>query len=198
MHSLSTQCGYFKKLEEYQMAFDKKKVTKATKILLEGLGLSHDAEELMETPSRVAEYWMERVSGYDIDLKIELKVLPGIIDPCPIILENIPFASTCEHHLATFAGIATIGYIPGKGGTVGLSKLVRILHGFANRLQLQERMTKQIAEAIETHLSPRAWGIRLVATHACMAHRGVKTINVPVTTTITGGEWTENPPIAFQ
>jgi len=180
------------------MTFDSEKVTMATKILLEGLGLDPDTEELVKTPSRVTSYWMERMAGYSMDPKKELEGLPGLLDPCPVILENLPFASTCEHHLAPFSGIATIGYIPGTGGTVGLSKLVRVLQGFANRLQVQERMTKQIAEALRYHLCPRAWGVKLVATHTCMAHRGVKTINVPVTTTITGGEWIDKPPIVFQ
>ncbi len=76
-----------------------------------------------------------------------------------MILERVPFVSTCEHHLAPFAGFATIGYLPGAGGTVGLSKLVRVVQGFANRLQVQERMTHQIADALETCLRPDAWGV---------------------------------------
>jgi GTP cyclohydrolase I len=180
------------------MAFDRKKILKSTEILLEGLGIESNTKELTLTPSRVADYWMERLAGYEMEPAVELKGLPGLLQPCPIILENIPFVSTCEHHLAPFSGIATIGYIPGTGGTVGLSKLVRLLHGFANRLQVQERMTNQIAEALAFCLYPKAWGVRLIATHTCMAHRGVKTLNVPVTTTITGGDWIDRPPIAFQ
>ena len=178
--------------------FDSKKVTKATEMLLEGLGVDTDAEEMAKTPSRVASYWMERLAGYNMDPKMELRALPGTLHPCPVILDNIPFVSTCEHHLAPFSGVATIGYLPGNGGTVGLSKLVRLLHGFANRLQVQERMTNQISEALRLHLSPKAWGIKLVATHACMAHRGVKVLNVPVTTIITGGDWLKKVPAAFQ
>lgn len=180
------------------MAFDSQKITRATEMLLEGLGLDYCAEELAKTPSRVTSYWIERMSGYDLDPKMELEGLPGSLDPCPVILENVPFVSTCEHHLAPFSGIATIGYIPGVGGTVGLSKLVRVLQGFANRLQVQERMTKQVAEALKIFLVPRAWGVKLVATHTCMSHRGVKTINVPVTTIMTGGTWLDKPPTIFQ
>ena len=144
-----------------------------------------DSAELRETPSRVAEYWAERLAGYNTDPEAELRALPGDLSPCPVLLERVPFVSTCEHHLAPFSGFATIGYLPGAGGTVGLSKLVRVVQGFANRLQVQERMTQQIAGALETHLRPDAWGVKLVAVHTCMAHRGVKTADVPVTTVLT-------------
>ena len=81
---------------------------------------------------------------------------------------------------------------------MGLSKLVRVVQGYASRLQVQERMTHQIATALETHLRPAAWGVRLVAYHTCMAHRGVKTPQVPVTTGIMGGLWLADPPLEFK
>jgi len=105
--------------------------------------------------------------------------------------------STCEHHLAPFEGFATIGYLPGAGGTVGLSKLVRLVQGYANRLQVQERMTHEIADALATHLQPQAWGVKLVAEHTCMSHRGVRTPEVPVTTVLLGGLWLTAPPQVF-
>lgn len=157
-----------------------------------------DSAELKETPQRVAEFWAERINGYEVDPAAELQALPGTLAPCPVILERVPFVSTCEHHLAPFAGLASIGYLPGEGGTVGLSKLVRVLQGYANRLQVQERMTRQIADALEGHLRPQAWGVKLVAVHTCMAHRGVKTADVPVTTVILGGDWLAAPPQAFR
>ena len=156
-----------------------------------------DAPELKETPQRVAAFWAERLTGYAVDPALELVALPGDLAPCPVLLERVPFVSTCEHHLAAFSGLATIGYLPGPGGTVGLSKLVRVIQAYANRLQVQERMTHQIAAALETHLRPHAWGVKLVAVHTCMAHRGVRTPDVPVTTTILGGLWVQNPPAAF-
>jgi len=116
----------------------------------------------------------------------------------PVILERIPFVSTCEHHLAPFEGHATIGYLPGEGGTVGLSKLVRVVQAYAWRLQVQERMAQQIAEALQTYLRPAAWGVQLVAVHTCMSHRGVKTPGVPVRTTLLGGSWEANPPAPFR
>jgi len=170
----------------------------AIRALLQSFGADPDAAELALTPSRVAEFWAERLAGYGVDLAAELQPLPGELAPCPVILDHIPFVSTCEHHLAPFEGLATIGYLPGAGGTVGLSKLVRVVQAFAWRLQVQERMTRQIFDALQTHLRPVAWGIKLTATHTCMSHRGVKTPEVPVTTLLVGGTWEANSPAEFR
>ena len=179
------------------MALDAARTALAVRELLSSLGVDPDSPELAATPGRVAEFWAERLAGYAVDPAEELQALPGDLTPCPVILERVPFVSTCEHHLAPFSGLATIGYLPGAGGTVGLSKLVRVVQGFANRLQVQERMTQQIAQALEGHLRPQAWGVKLVAVHTCMAHRGVKTADVPVTTLLLGGTWLERPPQVF-
>ena len=179
------------------MALDELRAARAVRELLSSLGADPDSPELKDTPQRVAEFWSERLAGYAMDPAAELQALPGTLAPCPVILERVPFVSTCEHHLAPFTGYATLGYLPGPGGTVGLSKLVRVLQGFANRLQVQERMTHQIADALATHLRPQAWGVKLVAVHTCMAHRGVKTPAVPVTTVILGGQWLTAPPQVF-
>ncbi|MBL0210620.1 MAG: GTP cyclohydrolase I FolE [Holophagaceae bacterium] len=170
----------------------------AIRSLLESFGLDPDAPELAATPRRVAEFWAERTAGYEVDLALELQALPGSLAPVPVILARIPFVSTCEHHLAPFQGLATVGYVPGVGGTVGLSKLVRVVQAFAWRLQVQERMTRQIFDALKTHLCPAAWGVKVVAEHTCMSHRGVKTPEVPVTTMLMGGAWQGNPPVEFQ
>ena len=177
---------------------DQPHAAQAVRALLEALGADPDSPELKDTPARVAAFWSERLSGHGIDLGAELKALPGALAPCPVILERVPFVSTCEHHLAPFEGHATVGYLPGAGGTVGLSKLVRLVHAYAHRLQVQERMTRQIFEALETHLRPAAWGIKLVAEHTCMAHRGARTPGVPVTTVLLGDAWTQDPPAAFR
>ncbi|MBL0312486.1 MAG: GTP cyclohydrolase I [Holophagaceae bacterium] len=170
----------------------------AIRSLLQSFGLDPEAPELAATPRRVAEFWAERTAGYDVDLAAELQALPGELAPVPVILSRIPFVSTCEHHLAPFQGHATVGYLPGQGGTVGLSKLVRVVQAFAWRLQVQERMTQQIFDSLEHHLKPEAWGVKLVAEHTCMSHRGVKTPEVPVTTLLLGGAWTGNPPEEFR
>jgi GTP cyclohydrolase I len=169
----------------------------AIRALLKAFGQDPEAPELKDTPGRVAEFWGERLAGYGMDLAAELKPLPGELAPVPVILERIPFVSTCEHHLAPFEGHATIGYLPGRGGTVGLSKLVRVVQTYAWRLQVQERMAQQIAEALERYLEPAAWGVHLVAVHTCMSHRGVKTPGVPVRTTLMGGGWVAHPPVPF-
>jgi len=179
------------------MTFDTTGAAQAVRELLKSFGVDPASPELAETPQRVAEFWAERLAGYASDPGLELQPLPGLLAPCPVFLERVPFVSTCEHHLAPFEGFATIGYLPGEGGTVGLSKLVRVIQGFANRLQVQERLTHQIAGALETHLRPAAWGVKMVAIHTCMAHRGVKTAGVPVTTRVLGGAWLEQPPSFF-
>lgn len=182
--------------------FDRAASEAAVRALLKGFGQDPDAPELRDTPARVAEFWAERLAGYGVDLAAELKPLPGPLAPVPVILERIPFVSTCEHHLAPFEGHATVGYLPANppfgGGTVGLSKLVRVVQAYAWRLQVQERMAQQIAEALRTHLRPAAWGIELVAVHTCMGHRGVKTPGVPVRTTLLGGAWETSPPAPFR
>jgi len=170
----------------------------AVRALLQSFGQDPEAPELKDTPSRVAEFWAERLAGYGMDLAAELKPLPGNLAPVPIILERIPFVSTCEHHLAPFEGHATLGYLPGEGGTVGLSRLVRVVQAYAWRLQVQERMARQIADALQTYLRPAAWGVQLVAMHTCMGHRGVKTPGVPVRTTLLGGAWEAHPPFPFR
>jgi GTP cyclohydrolase I len=170
----------------------------AVRALLRSFGQDPDSPELKDTPSRVAEFWIERLAGYGVDLAAELKPLPGDLAPVPVILDRIPFVSTCEHHLAPFEGHATLGYLPGEGGTVGLSKLVRVVQAYAWRLQVQERMAQQIADALHYHLRPAAWGVQLVAVHTCMSHRGVKTPGVPVRTTLLGGTWQTNPPAPFR
>ena len=180
------------------MGIDEARAAKAIQELLTSFGVDPGSPELRDTPHRVAEYWAERLEGYGVDFAAELRPLPGELAPCPVILERVPFVSTCEHHLAPFSGLATIGYLPGAGGTVGLSKLVRLVQIFANRLQVQERMTRQIGEAMETHLRPQAWGVKLVAEHTCMSHRGVKAPGVPVSTMLVGGFWKDQAPAAFR
>lgn len=170
----------------------------AVRALLTALGENPDRPELRDTPARVAEFWAERLAGRVLDPALELQALPGELAPCPVLLERVPFTSTCEHHLAPFTGHATVGYLPGAGGTVGLSKLVRVVHAYALRLQVQERMTREIFDALATHLRPAAWGVKLVAEHTCMAHRGVKAPGVPVTTVLLGGVWAQDPPAVFR
>lgn len=180
------------------MPIDESRAAQAIRLLLESFDVDVDGPELRDTPARVASFWQERLAGYGVDLDRELRALPGDLAPVPVILERIPFVSTCEHHLAAFEGFATVGYLPSEGCTVGLSKLARVVQTFAARLQVQERMTQQIFEALRDYLQPQAWGVKLVAEHTCMAHRGVKVQGVPVTTQLLGGAWKAEAPACFQ
>lgn len=152
--------------------------------LLEFLGEDPDREGLRDTPRRVLEAWKEWGQGYGEDPAAVLKTFVDGSEDCGdelVIVHNIPVVSKCEHHLADIIGIAHVGYIP-NGKIVGLSKLARVTDLFARRLQVQERLTNQIADAIWKTLDPKGVGVIVRASHACMSTRGVK-VHGSVTTT---------------
>lgn len=132
---------------------------------------------LLETPSRADKAWRHWTSGYGLDPANILKVFDDGAEHYDelIVVQGIPVYSHCEHHLAPFFGTATIGYAP-DGKIVGLSKLTRLVECFARRLQVQERLTVQIAEALMTHLRPRSVGIVLKCRHLCMESRGIQAV----------------------
>lgn len=140
--------------------------------LIEGDNM--DREGLLETPHRVAKAWKHWTSGYSVDIAKLLKTFEdgaGGYDGM-VIVKDIPIYSKCEHHLADIFGTATIAYIP-NGRVVGLSKLSRLADAFARRLQVQERLTTQIADALVTHLNPIGVGVLIRARHMCMESRGI-------------------------
>lgn len=144
----------------------------AVATLLRFIGEDPDREGLADTPSRVVHAWREMTAGYRED---PAEILSRTFDESSdelIILRGISFYSTCEHHLLPFYGEACVGYLPGK--VVGISKLARLVNCFAQRLQVQERMTRQIADAIEEHLDARGVGVVVRAHHLCMGCRGVR------------------------
>ena len=147
----------------------------AVKALIIASGDYYDRPGLRETPRRFREAWMFHMSGYDMDPANVLKTFEDGADNYDemIIVKNIPFYSTCEHHLAPFFGTVSIAYIP-KGKIVGLSKLPRLVEIFAHRLQVQERLTTQIAEAIDKHLQPLGVAVTMTARHLCMESRGIQ------------------------
>jgi GTP cyclohydrolase I len=151
--------------------------------LLQYIGEDPGREGLQETPARVLRAWREWATGYGQDPGTILKSFEDGAKGCDelIIVHNIPFISKCEHHLADVIGHAHVGYIP-NGRIVGLSKLARLVDVFARRLQVQERATIQIADALIEHLKPVGVGVLIRASHACMSTRGVK-IHGSVTTT---------------
>ena len=152
---------------------DQEKVKKAIELLIEGIGEDPSRAGLVDTPDRVARMYAELMSGMDTKPEEVLsKVFP--VDHNEIVLEkDIVFHSLCEHHLMPFYGRAHIAYIP-DGRVVGLSKLARTVEIFARRLQIQEQMTGQIADAIMEELAPQGVMVQLEAEHMCMTMRGVK------------------------
>lgn len=142
--------------------------------LLQQIGEDPNRGGLRETPRRVARAWQDWTSGYDVDPSSVLKAFEdgGEQYDEMVAVVDIPFYSHCEHHMAPFFGAATIAYIP-DGKIVGLSKLSRLLDVYARRLQVQERLTQQVAHALMDHLSPKGVGVRLKARHLCMESRGV-------------------------
>lgn len=155
----------------------------AITLLLEAVGEDPKREGLKETPARAAKAWAEWTSGYKQDPDEILKTFEDVESSGIVIVHNIPVISKCEHHLADIVGIAHIGYIPNKR-VVGLSKLPRVLNVFARRLQVQERMTFQVAEAIYQHreLKPKGVAVLVRAAHHCMSTRGVRIHGTTTTT----------------
>jgi len=158
-------------------------VAEAVRTMLRWAGEDPDREGLLETPQRVARAWKEYAKGYEEDPSVHLHRTfeeVGGYDEI-ILLRDIPFHSHCEHHMAPIIGKAAIAYLPGDK-VVGISKLARVLHGFARRLQVQERLTAQVADCIWEHLHPKGVAVVIEASHACMTARGVGTPGVMMTT----------------
>jgi len=158
-------------------------VAEAVRTLIRWAGDDPAREGLLDTPGRVARAWKEYTIGYQEDPALHLARTfdeVGGYDEI-VLLRDIPFQSHCEHHLAPIIGKAAIAYLPGSR-VVGISKLARVLHGFAKRLQVQERLTAQVADCIATHLQPLGVAVVIEASHACMSARGVNTPGVVMTT----------------
>ncbi|BBJ24405.1 GTP cyclohydrolase 1 [Candidatus Nitrotoga sp. AM1P] len=161
--------------------------------LLVSLGEDPDRAGLVETPSRLVTAWKHWTSGYTQDPAELLKVFEDGAEEYNelIVIRGIPVYSHCEHHLAPFFGKATIGYVP-NGKIVGLSKLTRLVNCFSRRLQVQERLTIQIANALMTHLEPKAAGVVIRCRHMCMESRGISTEGEETVTSAMLGELQPN------
>lgn len=152
---------------------DKKLVEEAVKMLLKGIGEDTERQGLVGTPDRVARMYEELLAGYDDDAAKHLSKTFSVSDGEIVVEKDIYFYSLCEHHLMPFYGKAHIAYIP-DDKVVGLSKLARTVEVYARRLQIQERMTSQIADAIQDNLTTKGVMVAVEAEHMCMTMRGVK------------------------
>ncbi|MBB4153401.1 GTP cyclohydrolase I [Sphingomonas jinjuensis] len=158
-------------------------VAEAVRTLIRWAGDDPSREGLIDTPRRVAKAWREYCAGYGDDPAHHLSRVfeeVGGYDEI-VLLKDIPFQSHCEHHMAPIIGKAHIAYLP-KDHVVGISKLARVLHGFARRLQVQERLTAEVADCIWENLRPVGVAVVIEATHACMTARGVRTPGVSMVT----------------
>jgi len=158
-------------------------VAEAIRTLIRWAGDDPTREGLVDTPERVARAWKEYCNGYSEDPPAHLERVfheVGGYDEI-VLLKDIPFQSHCEHHMAPIIGKASIAYLP-RDHVVGISKLARVLHGFARRLQVQERLTAEVADCIWHGLKPLGVAVVIEASHSCMTARGVRTPGVTMTT----------------
>lgn len=158
-------------------------VQEAIRTLIRWAGDDPEREGLIDTPARVARAWKEYCQGYQEDPRIHLSRVfeeVGGYDEI-VLLKDIPFQSHCEHHMAPIIGKAHIAYLP-RDHVVGISKLARVLHGYARRLQIQERLTAEVADCIWSALKPHGVAVVIEASHACMTARGVRTPGVGMVT----------------
>lgn len=160
---------------------------KLVRSMLAALGEDIGREGLIDTPKRVVKSWDELYGGYELSPEDILKrdFSEGACDQM-IVLRDIDFNSTCEHHIIPIIGKAHVAYIP-NGKVVGISKLARVVDAYARRLQIQEKMTEQIAEVIMTVLQPKGVGVLIDAQHMCMTSRGIKKPNVSMVTSALRG-----------
>jgi GTP cyclohydrolase IA len=170
-----------------EVLMDKEKIMKAVKEILEAIGEDPEREGLRDTPRRVADMYAEIFSGIKKDAHEELKVFFEQEHDEIILLKDIPLYSVCEHHMVPFIGCAHIAYIPDGTRITGLSKIARVVDTLSRKLQVQERLTTDIAEVLMTKLSPKGVLVVIEAEHLCMSMRGVKKPGITTTTSAVRG-----------
>ena len=172
---------------------DTEKIEQAVLMILEAIGEDPTREGLLDTPKRVARMYAEVFGGLHEDPSEHLKVQFSVEDHEEMVLiKDIAVYSMCEHHLVPFYGKAHVAYVPRKGKVTGLSKLARVVEGFARRPQLQERLTSQIADAIMGELDPLGVLVVIEAEHMCMTMRGVKKAGAQTLTSAVRGIFKSN------
>lgn len=175
-------------LEKRTRKIDRAKIRDGVRLLLEGIGEDPERDGLKRTPERVADFYAELTEGMWQDPREHIMPLPGDSHDEMVLVKDISIASVCEHHLAPFVGKCHIAYIPKGGRIVGLSKLARIAEIFARRLQVQERLTQEIAQTLFECLDPVGVMVVIEAEHTCMTLRGVKKPGaVTITSAVLGG-----------
>jgi len=174
------------------VAFDSERIEKAVREILIAIGEDPDREGLKDTPKRVAKMYEEILSGYNDSPENHLVLFTEKYDEM-IIVKDIPFYSMCEHHMLPFFGKTHVAYIPDNSKVTGLSKLARIVDVYAKRLQLQERMTEQIADAVMAKLNAKGVMVVVEAQHLCMIMRGVKKPGSYTVTSAVKGIMREEP-----
>lgn len=170
---------------------DHEKIKEGVRLMLEGIGEDISREGLLETPDRIARMCEQIYGGLFEDAGIHLRRQFQAVNNNIVLEKDITFYSVCEHHLLPFYGKAHVAYIP-DGKVAGLSKLARTVEVYARRPQIQENMTAQIAEALETHLRPKGVMVMLEAEHMCMTMRGVQKPGTKTVTTIVKGVFAED------
>lgn len=174
--------------EEQQKKVDLEKIAQGVRLILEGIGEDPDRPGLVRTPERVAEMYAELTAGMHEDPREHIAALPGDSHDEMVIVKDISIASLCEHHLAPFEGKCHIAYIPKNGRIVGLSKLARLAESYSRRLQVQERLTSEIANTLFEELKPLGVMVVIEAEHTCVTLRGVKKPgSLAVTSAVLGG-----------
>ena len=164
---------------------DKDAAEAAVRTLLRWIGEDPQRDGLLKTPHRVAKAWLEMTQGYNANVADILSTSFDVPYDEMVVLRDIPFASVCEHHMLPFTGHVTIGYVP-TDRVVGLSKLARLVDAYAQRLQVQERLTNQLTDAMQEHLKPLGCGAVVHGNHSCMCNRGVKKPGTMVTSSLVG------------
>lgn len=172
---------------------DKNKIKKSVRMIMEAIGEDPDRTDLRKTPERVADMYEEIFSGISKDASKELEVLLAEKHDEIVLLKGIPLYSVCEHHLLPFIGKAHIAYIPKGNRVTGLSKLARVVEILSKRLQVQERLTTEIADVLMKKLKPMGVMVVIEAEHMCMSMRGVKKAGVLTITSAVRGIFKENP-----
>jgi len=170
---------------------DKKKIEKGIRLVLEGVGANLKLKDIAATPGRVAEMYEEILAGQFKDASSELEVILEQKHDEIILLKNIPLYSLCEHHMLPFIGKAHVAYLPDKRIT-GLSKIARVVDILSKRLQVQERLTTEVADVIMKKLKPKGVMVVIEADHLCMSMRGVKKPGTLTTTSVVRGVFRSN------